>query len=151
MLCVNVILIYYMVSLNTSYLVIKVNVLGHFNIIAANLNKKKLLVTICAKTSCWKARSIPLNIIIPTSQEPNSYFSTSTSPCLASANVKLGYYHSIFAGVSAEDITLSARYCSFIMSLWWLGSFLTLSVNSSGAHCMCLTSLANYLHTQILD
>lgn len=150
MLCVNVILIYYMVSLNTSYLVIKVNVLGHFNIIAANLNKK-LLVTICAKTSCWKARSIPLNVIIPTSQEPNSYFSTSTSPCLASANVKLGYYHSIFAGVSAEDITISARYCSFIMSLWWLGSFLTLSVNSSGAHCMCLTSLANYLHTQILD
>lgn len=150
MLCVNVILIYYMVSLNTSYLVIKVNVLGHFNIIAAILNKK-LLVTICAKTSCWKARSIPLNIIIPTSQEPNSYFSTSTSPCLASANVKLGYYHSIFAGVSAEDITISARYCSFIMSLWWLGSFLTLSVNSSGAHCVCLTSLANYLHTQILD
>lgn len=150
MLCVNVILIYYMVSLNTSYLVIKVNVLGHFNIIAAILNKK-LLVTICAKTSCWKARSIPLNIIIPTSQEPNSYFSTRTSPCLASANVKLGYYHSIFAGVSAEDITISARYCSFIMSLWWLGSFLTLSVNSSGAHCVCLTSLANYLHTQILD
>lgn len=150
MLCVNVILIYYMVSLNTSYLVIKVNVLGHFNIIAAILNKK-LLVTICAKTSCWKARSIPLNIIIPTSQEPNSYFSTSTSPCLASANVKLGYYHSIFAGVSAEDITISARYCSFIMSLWWLGSFLTLTVNSSGAHCMCLTSFANYLHTQILD
>lgn len=150
MLCVNVILIYYMVSLNTRYLVIKVNVLGHFNIIAAILNKK-LLVTICAKTSCWKARSIPLNIIIPTSQEPNSYFSTSTSPCLASANVKLGYYHSIFVGVSAEDITFSARYCSFIMSLWWLGSFLTLSVNSSGAHCVCLTSLANYLHTQILD
>lgn len=139
-----------MVSLNTRYLVIKVNVLGHFNIIAAILNKK-LLVTICAKTSCWKARSIPLNIIIPTSQEPNSYFSTSTSPCLASANVKLGYYHSIFAGVSAEDITISARYCSVIMSLWWLGSFLTLSVNTSGAHCMCLTSLANYLHTQILD
>lgn len=111
-----------MVSLNTSYLVIKVNVLGHFNIIAAILNKK-LLVTICAKTSCWKARSIPLNVIIPTSQEPNSYFSTSTSPCLASANVKLGYYHSIFAGVSAEDITISARYCSFIMSLWWLGFF----------------------------
>lgn len=150
MLCVNVILIYYMVSLNTSYLVIKVNVLEHFNIIAAILNKK-LLVTICAKTSCWKARSIPLNIIIPTSQEPNSYFSTSTSPCLASANVKLGYYHSIFVGVSADDITISARYCSFIMSLWWLGSFLTLSVNTSGAHCMCLTSLANYLHTQILD
>lgn len=106
-----------MVSLNTSYLVIKVNVLGHFNIIAAILNKK-LLVTICAKTSCWKARSIPLNVIIPTSQEPNSYFSTSTSPCLASANVKLGYYHSIFAGVSAEDITISARYCSFIMSFF---------------------------------
>lgn len=93
-----------MVSLNTRYLVIKVNVLGHFNIIAANLNKKTVSDNMC-KDKLLK------------SQEPNSYFSTSTPPCLASANVKLGYYHSIFAGVSAEDITISARYCSFIMSL----------------------------------
>lgn len=47
MLCVNVILINYMVSLNTSYLVIKVNVLVHFNLIAANLNKKIVSDSVC--------------------------------------------------------------------------------------------------------
>lgn len=36
-----------MVSLNTSYLVIKVNVLVHFNLIAANLNKKTVNDSVC--------------------------------------------------------------------------------------------------------
>lgn len=36
-----------MVSLNTSYLVIKVNVLVHFNLIAANLNKKTVSDSVC--------------------------------------------------------------------------------------------------------
>lgn len=101
-----------MVSLNTSYLVIKVNVLGHFNIIAANLNKKTVSDNMC-KDKLRKSKVNPLEYYysyIPRTKLLFFY-------CLASANVKLGYYHSIFAGVSAEDITISARYCSFIMSL----------------------------------
>lgn len=37
-------------------------------------------------------------------------------PMSGLSNIKLGYYRSIFVGVSAEDIMISARYCSFIMS-----------------------------------
>lgn len=105
-----------MVSLNTSYLVIKVNVLGHFNIIAAILNKKTVSDNMC-KDKLLKSKVNPLEYYYSYIPRTKLLFSTSTSPCLASANVKLGYYHSIFAGVSAEDITISARYCSFIMSL----------------------------------
>lgn len=47
MLCVNVILIYYMVFLNISYLVIKVNVFGYFNIIVVNFNKKIVSDNMC--------------------------------------------------------------------------------------------------------
>lgn len=47
MLCVNVILIYYMVFLNISYLVIKVNVFGYFNIIVVIFNKKFVSDNMC--------------------------------------------------------------------------------------------------------
>lgn len=47
MLCVNVILIYYMVFLNISYLVIKVNVFVYFNIIVVNFNKKIVSDSVC--------------------------------------------------------------------------------------------------------
>lgn len=47
MLCVNVILIYYMVFLNISYLVIKVNVFGYFNIIVVIFNKKIVSDNMC--------------------------------------------------------------------------------------------------------
>lgn len=48
-----------MVSLNTRYLVIKVNVLGHFNIIAANLNKKTVSDNMC-KDKLLKSKVSPL-------------------------------------------------------------------------------------------
>lgn len=47
MFCVNVILIYYMVFLNISYLVIKVNVFGYFNIIVVIFNKKIVSDNMC--------------------------------------------------------------------------------------------------------
>lgn len=47
MLCVNEILIYYMVFLNISYLVIKVNVFGYFNIIVVIFNKKIVSDNMC--------------------------------------------------------------------------------------------------------
>lgn len=48
-----------MVSLNTSYLVIKVNVLVHFNLIAANLNKKTVSDSVC-KDKLLKSKVNPL-------------------------------------------------------------------------------------------
>lgn len=48
-----------MVSLNTSYLVIKVNVLGHFNIFAANLNKKTVSDNMC-KDKLLKSKVSPI-------------------------------------------------------------------------------------------